>query len=76
MRKSRAVCARAAKLTVRVQQSGDPQLSLSNPEGLLQVLPVASGPGFRQVHHIRPQRIQDSEEDHTTPPAAFKVFYI
>lgn len=63
----------AGRLTVRVQEFGDPQLALSDPEGLLQVLLVASGSGFRQVHHLGPQRVQDGEEDHAAPPAGFKI---
>lgn len=63
----------AGGLTVGVQEFGDPQLPLSDPEGLLQVLLVASGSGFRQVHHVGPQRIQDGEEDHAAPPAGFEI---
>lgn len=62
-------------LTVRIQQSGDPQLSLCDAEGLLQVLLVASGSGFGQIHQVGPQSVQDGQEDHATPPASFEVFH-
>lgn len=75
--KTRAYASKAAgPLTVGVQEFGDPQLTLGDPEGLRQVLLVASGSGLGQVHHIGPQRIQDGEEDHATPPAGFEILYI
>lgn len=63
-------------LTVGVEQPRDPQLLLGQPEGLLQVLPVAPGSGFGQVHQVGPQRIQDGQEDDTAPPAGFEVLHI
>lgn len=69
-------CGEAQRLTVGIQQSGDPQLSLCDAEGLLQVLLVASSSGFGQIHHVWPQRIQDRQENHAGPPASFEVFHI
>lgn len=67
---------KADRLTVRIQQPRDPELLLCNAESLLQVLLVASGPGFGQIDHVRPQGVQDRQEDHSTPPAGLKVFHI
>lgn len=62
-------------LTIRLQQSGDPQLSLSHAEGLLQVLLVGSVSGLGQIHQARPQSMKDSQEDHATSPAGLEVFH-
>lgn len=63
-------------LTVRVQQSGDPQLSLRDAKGLLQVVLVAPASGFGQIHQVRPESTQDGQEDHSTPPASFEIFHV
>lgn len=73
----RLLCTGEAELlTVRIQQSGDPQLSLCDAESLLQVLLVASGSGFGQIDQVWPQSVQDRQEDYSTPPASFEVFHI
>ena len=69
-------CSRAEWPTVGVQQSGDLQLFLCDAEGLLQVLLVAPGSGFGQIHQVGPQSVLDRQEHHPTPPAGFEVFHI
>lgn len=67
---------RVGPLTIRVQQSGDPQLPLRGTEGLLQVLPVAPGPGLGQVHQVGPQGVLDGQEDHAAPPAGLEILHV
>lgn len=71
-----AKCATAERLTVRIQQPGDAELLLRDAEGLLQVLLVAPGPGSGQIDHVRPQGVQDGQEDHSAPPAGLEVLHI
>lgn len=63
----------ALLLTLRLQETSDPQAVVGYPEGILQVLPGTPQQSLPHVHQAGVDGLNDSQEGQTTRPALPKV---